>query len=549
MSSATKLAFRHDFASLKKAVEDECYMCTRVWDSLSTEQQAIAESPGFRGVECRVSFKARDGAEDGATEPAVLMAFSFLCQEEMFDCDEANAVGGWSDWERGHYALLSPSSMCLRRHTSCRLLTPDAEYPVLEAPRLGRSTNCESGWNTVSQWTKECCSSHPACVEPHHRKWAPTRLIDIRDYDQGHVRVVRSSTVPDLPEEPYVALSHCWGLQPFPVLHERNKAQFEDGLPASLLAPNFQDAIFAARKLGFRYIWIDSLCIIQGSIEDWRHEAPLMNKVYRNALLTLSAMDSPDAYGGLFRGRDPDAVSPHPFGVLVEGRGLVEGLLVRADLWESNVRQAPLSQRAWAVQERILAPRSLYFCRDQLFWECRELRACEVFPGGLPLHFVGESEALPPKAFERAVRQEGGERPRSADGALIRPPPAASPYEVWNDILALYVRCALTRSEDKLVALSGVAKDFGRAVGDEYVAGLWRRNLINSLLWRVDAPFGEPPMPSSRPRRYRAPTWSWAVSNLEVRRDSLPPFAAATADGCVVRSVIANAAMIPSLVD
>lgn len=367
------------------------------------------------------------------------------------------------------------------------------------------------------QWIKECCSGHPACVEPHHTKWAPTRLIDTRDYDSGYVRVVRSSTVPELPNEPYVAFSHCWGRQPFPVLHEHNKAEFKEGLRVSMLAPNFQDAIFATRKLGFRYIWIDSLCIIQGSSEDWQGEAPLMNKVYRNAFLTLSAMASPDAYGGLFRERDPDAVSPHPFSVLVEGEGPVEGLLIKADLWENNVRQAPLSQRAWVVQERILAPRSLYFCRDQLFWECRELHACEIFPGGIPLCFVGDvevctgAETVPLKAFERAVGllllPAEGERP-GADGRRCH-----SPYEAWNDILALYVRCALTKSEDKLVALSGVAKDFARAVGDEYVAGLWRHNLINSLLWRVDATTGEPPKPSSRPSRYRAPTWSWAVSN------------------------------------
>lgn len=51
------------------------------------------------------------------------------------------------------------------------------------------------------------------------------------------------------------------------------------------------------------FIWIDSLCIIQKSIEGWQREAPLMNKVYRNAVLTISATASPYGYGGLFRKR------------------------------------------------------------------------------------------------------------------------------------------------------------------------------------------------------------------------------------------------------
>lgn len=355
------------------------------------------------------------------------------------------------------------------------------------------------------------------------------------------MRVVRSSTTPNLPCEPYVALSHCWGKRAFPVLHAQNAATLQDdGIPISHLPPNFQDAVLATRRLGLRYLWIDSLCIVQNSPADWQSEAPVMNKVYRNALLTLSAMASPDAYGGLFRARDPHAVSPSTLTVQVGQQRAVEGLLVASgELWEDSVRRAPLSGRAWVVQERVLAPRSLYFCRDQLFWECRELRACEVFPRGLPVCLVDDVEVcagvetLSVKAFERAVclaseprgtpgeglsggrREEGEQEPDVAGSGAQH-----SPYEAWNDILSLYVRCALTKSEDKLVALSGVAKDFASAVGDEYVAGLWRRNLVNSLLWRVDAPFGQPPSPSTRPARYRAPTWSWAV------RDSNFPYVA-----------------------
>lgn len=319
----------------------------------------------------------------------------------------------------------------------------------------------------------------------------------------------------------YLALSHCWGREPFLVMTQENKKQFERGVPISSLAPNFRDAIFVTHQLGFRYIWIDSLCIIQGSEEDWRQEAPTMNQVYRNAFLTIGAMASPDAHGGLFRDRDPDMVGPCPITIRTEADGVMECLLVKSDMWERHVKQAPLSQRAWVVQERILAPRSLYFCESQLFWECRQQHACETFPKGVPLEFISDIketkavDAVPIKAFKRALEQVnalGSHASRMADDSIpwvLRQ--YEGPYQVWNDILESYARCALTNPSDKFVAISGVAKEFAKAVDDEYLAGLWRRNFINGLMWTATTEYGYGDnVPAVRSEVYRAPSWSWA---------------------------------------
>lgn len=314
--------------------------------------------------------------------------------------------------------------------------------------------------------------------------------------------------------EPYLALSHCWGRKPFLVMNENNKKEFEKGVLVSSLAPNFQDAIFTTRRLGFRYIWIDSLCIIQSSRDDWEREAPLMNQVYRNAFLTLGAMASPDAHGGLFRSRDLGMASPLPVNLQTEKHGNVECLLIKSDFWHSYVRQAPMSQRGWVVQERILAPRSLYFCESQLFWECRELNACEWFPLGIPHIFVTEikeSEAekvFSVKGFEKSVMRLCD----AANSEGDRAQQYESVYQVWADVLESYVRCALTNPDDKFVAISGVVKDFARAIDDEYMAGLWRRNFVNGLLWTARGEDDDEwnVLPAVRPDRYRAPSWSWA---------------------------------------
>jgi hypothetical protein len=79
----------------------------------------------------------------------------------------------------------------------------------------------------------------------------------------------------------------------------------------------------------------------------------------------------------------------------------------------------------------------------------------------------------------------------------------------WTDVVNAYSRRALSKSEDKLLAISGIAEKWAEATGDEYLAGLWRRNLPLGLLWVSDSPGEERPS-------YRAPSWSWASIDNQV---------------------------------
>lgn len=184
----------------------------------------------------------------------------------------------------------------------------------------------------------------------------------------------------------YLALSHCWGRKEFLTLNPTNEKTFKVGMDQSQLAPNFRDAIHATRCLGFRYLWVDSLCILQGCREDWQREAPLMNKVYRNAVLTLAVADSADAYGGLFRKRNPALVVPYKTAVPLIDKET--GKLTQREAyidagwsdWGEQVARATLNTRAWVLQERVLSLCTLYFVKTQLFWECKSLEASETFP-------------------------------------------------------------------------------------------------------------------------------------------------------------------------
>ncbi|KAK1749635.1 heterokaryon incompatibility protein-domain-containing protein [Echria macrotheca] len=248
------------------------------------------------------------------------------------------------------------------------------------------------------------------------------------------VRVVEPTETPI--GAPYLALSHCWGTTPFLTNTLSTYAQLKTSIPLRTLPPNFRDAIFTSRRLGFRYIWIDSLCIIQDSPTDWDAEAPLMHHIYQNAFLSLAAVGSSDAYGGFFYARDPLLTGAH--------RLPDSSIAVRDDLWLIDFLEEPLNQRAWALQERLLAPRTVYFGRNQLFWECR---AMEAYWG------------------EQVTGEWGG-----------------TPYDHWDLILQQYTACHLTKGKDKFVALSGVVKEFERILRDKYLAGLWEGNFVNGLL-------------------------------------------------------------------
>jgi len=73
-----------------------------------------------------------------------------------------------------------------------------------------------------------------------------------------------------------------------------------EGIALSDLPATFLEAIKLTRRLGIRCLWIDSLCIIQDSSEDWDTESVRMFDIYKNSYLNIGAAGALDADGGLF---------------------------------------------------------------------------------------------------------------------------------------------------------------------------------------------------------------------------------------------------------
>lgn len=322
------------------------------------------------------------------------------------------------------------------------------------------------------RWTTRCLDSHRRC-DLERQPFYPTRLLSIA---ADTIQLVITEGWPDRPL--YATLSHCWGKIEFDTLKSNNIEDLKHGIKNRYLSKTFADAIKIARFVGLNYLWIDSLCIIQDNIKDWDIEAGRMASVYGGSSLNIAASSAkngtegcflkPQYHGGGFRAR-----------VCISGRTEIHEF-TSGNEYKRSVTQSHLATRAWTVQEKILAPRTLH-CGDQgFFWECRSHMASEYFPDGFC--------------------KDGG-FPRLAHASVL--PDDWNPRSAWRAIKNWYSGCDLTQSGDKLIALSGVVRSFQDKTRGRYFAGLWRHSMEEELCWR-------PLDPRQRPA-YRAPSWSWAA--------------------------------------
>lgn len=285
-----------------------------------------------------------------------------------------------------------------------------------------------------------------------------------------------------------------------------------EGASISILPRTFQDAIKVCRHLEIRYIWIDSLCIVQDDIYDWERESKLMSEIYSRAACNIAADDNTSSDDGLFRTRPTQTTIPllyispdkwKPAAYRRWGRaGIPAGcsFLIEFSQWDDLIDKAPLNQRAWVFQERILAPRVLHFTKDQLLWECGSLIASETYPQGMPFTSMWKSD----------FKMIGNYLKSRSEAIKLRKPIECSSYckfcQRWDEFVNKYTRSALTFPDDRALAVAGLATKISDLVEDKYVAGMWLGHLRRQLCWyAVTSPSSENRIPSRR----SLPSFSW----------------------------------------
>jgi len=351
--------------------------------------------------------------------------------------------------------------------------------PEVEAVPLVGTTHSTSDDLPMSKyWHNLCKTTHQNCGIAVDSTFKPTRLVDLTLPKP----VLRTSLGADA-DCKFATLSHCWGATQYAVLTKDMLSSYLCQIPEAAISKTFKEAMVVAKYLGFRYIWIDSLCIIQDSKDDWRHESALRSKVYGNSSFNISAAGAEDASIGCFLPRARNWLDSRKISTSSECIKL-QYMCLDYGFEHKRLDDMPLMQRGSALQERILASRILHFAESQLFWECKELHACEEAPSGYD--FRGRKTKL------------------DLDDAT------SETQKGWQELVSGYSACELTDSKDKLVAISGLAQAVQNELLGSYIAGLWRNDMESQLGWYR---FGSL---EHRPVEYRAPTWSLASVDGEI---------------------------------
>ncbi|KAF4951998.1 hypothetical protein FGADI_7114 [Fusarium gaditjirri] len=358
----------------------------------------------------------------------------------------------------------------------------------------------QSAAQAANRWISICDSGHSACVDratsPSEAKM-PTRLLDLGDSNSTTWCLFETQQV----KVPYVALSHRWTADT-PTLLTRDCAEYFNPQSDALLPQSYRDIMEICRALPIRYLWIDSLCIIQDDNgADFSHEAPLMMDVYRYAFLTVMicwefgettafrkrrtrgiARPPPKSYHeGHIRSANDIANETEEFAFVVQNK---------TNDYRIDVDKSPINKRAWVLQERHLSRRILCIGSDQLYWECQ-----------------GESigNCMSREACPESFSTFGNRLP-------LEPQSGIEEGLSWSLIAEQYSQQDLTYEQDRMVAISGLAKVISTLTGDTYFIGIWLESWMAGLLWEPDQAKDRPhrPKPSHTDSPPMVlPSWSW----------------------------------------
>jgi len=259
-------------------------------------------------------------------------------------------------------------------------------------------------------------------------------------------------------------------------------------------------------KLNFQYIWIDSLCIVQDDPDDWKRESLSMHKIDKHAACNISASGFANGKEGFILSNR--RINPSPVAITL-GRAANQSssekshYLACAFPWEV-MREGPVFNRAWTLQEQLLAKRTVHFDDSQVHWECKSMVANEVWPcGWRNTHFESRFRERPVSSWNFDLNN--------------MPKDTKSIYNSWFEIVSVYSNRRLTFAADRLPALAGITAEFEKHLEDHSVYGLWTSDMHRGILFRQpDDTLYSPQDSRDLPEWRDTPSWSWAALDKPV---------------------------------
>lgn len=253
------------------------------------------------------------------------------------------------------------------------------------------------------------------------------------------------------------------------------------------------DAIHMCYRLGFRFLWVDRLCIVQDDDKDWLQEASKMCEIYSRSALTMTVpvchevsqsflavrrkgFQEQDIFSAItYRDKDSNSNVSQCIGWGSKGLWFLENSWGSFSTVGQYLANSWL-ERGWTLQEWMLSPRVLHI-DSMTLWDC----------------FDGYANELNMRRMDKAL--------------LVRDPKEFGAGISWQSVLKEYSQRHLTREEDRLPALAGLAARYAQATGYTYLAGLWREDLPRSLLWRMPTLYDHDPQERTS---QSTPSWTWA---------------------------------------
>ncbi|KAI0813430.1 hypothetical protein GGR55DRAFT_703415 [Xylaria sp. FL0064] len=378
---------------------------------------------------------------------------------------------------------------------------PDGNSTTSPHVRIGLADLFEATspqrFQLLREWIRLCDETHECTsIQKETRTSAkmPTRVIDVGLIDNPRLRLIEPSKSW---MEKYIALSHCWGKTPEHlslVTKKSNVARLKDGFNVNELPKTFQDAVRTARALGIRYLWIDSLCIIQDDKKDWETEAKKMGDVYSFAYLTIAASSATSSLDGFLER------SKHRRCATVATTDGPLHLAEAIDNFVEDVEDGILNTRGWVLQERALSRRIIHFTSTQMYWECGNGVHCETLTQlrNPRSQFLGD-----PDFPRQGLSYFKDERIR-----------------LVQYLYTMYCGLNLTKASDRSVAINGILKRLSDAFQLRVDYGIFWKFHERSVLWlarvwgslsRIDYANNDP-----------VPSWSWMAYSGEIQYPDIP---------------------------
>lgn len=334
-------------------------------------------------------------------------------------------------------------------------------------------------------WLKECEIQHKKCkISNAMPALLPgTLLLD----------VISFQLVPAPINARYITLSYVWGNT---TSFQTEKANLDSltktgGVMAVMsdieaLPKVVIDAMVAVRELGERFLWVDSLCIVQDDLEKKGAQIDQMDVIYSRAILTLVALSGKDANYRLFDATIGKRILRETIALHIQR----PEIMVRPCYPTLSTLQefSSYNSRGWTFQESILSLRCLYFTDYGVFYSCN---MSSIHESG-----IAENKSITRAAFPSFSTVELNPWRHEKESVL-----SDDMFKVYIDLVEQYTERHLTHDSDILKAITGIFAVIGRQASWKYFNGLPRNRFVEALLWAAS--------PSAVRRSVQFPSWSW----------------------------------------